>query len=1420
VADETTLLACVRSALATGQDLDPVSIAEALWLAAHAPPPATPPKGSDHSPPETPGPAIDPSSGRRGPSVPARRRQAGTRAAKPVAVAGRLVQVRYPRPAAEQLDMLRSLRPFKRRWTRGRRHELDIDATVQAYARTSKLIPQFRAAPERWFEADVVIDDSPSMALWAAATARLGTLLGQLGAFRTVRTWRISVTGAAPELSNKGGQPSGTGQLRSPDGRRLIIIVSDGSASGWFRAEAWQLVRSWAESTPTALISPLPTRLWSRTGLGLPAVRVGPGAPGSPNRLLRYSLPVTLRLGADSHPDWLPVPASTLTAHMLGRWARTVMKGDPRGCDALLVPASRLAPEGEQDDADTEDRSDTTGAQLVDAFCRTASPAATRLAVLCAPFSAVNLPLLELLARELVDEASQGDLAEVIVGGLFYPAAGPPGRRTAHAALQFRPGVRERLREILPETEAWRVYKAISSHIVNGSGLTNTFTTGFPDPDDGVALPDALRPFSVASLEVLTFLDALPAANPPAEPPVTSPSASGPAEGNRAISPARDDMPPDNASAGKPQFDTGPASSPRQLAHPQGFQVGERARDSSFDAIRRQGEPATGGLARARDLVLGTARRDGRGRFDLIGDGGLGKTRLLGELAEGLRGLGFATLFITISPQRRNGDEASEADRLLGDELVYQKIIADLAEDVREAWGTSANGRVLDEATASHIRQQMLAAINVTREQQENAAPGISGQPALTGPGIEQRVSAGGDALVSGRDIAFYQSPSGIDLLRARWAASLKAFVAAVRELTDRCPLAILVDDLHLILGTGAGNWLLGVLDELPGILVVHARRPDATRDVLGAAQVIRLRPMNREETQAYARDELPGWAPAAATELGTLIFKLTGGYPVWVGIYCQIIATETPPGTPVGEVRERLLGDATVLSGEERTVRFGGFVDDYCAGLLGTSVPVFDVLSVLRRINLGLLTSLLAEHGVDERACGRLFAWLRESRFMTASDDGGPSDDDEPDIRLHDIIRHQAERLLRLRDPIWYRKLHASAERYYRKTMNLDQEPEEGVAPFQYGTRYEQIEWQVNSFEWLHHAGQVDDEAFAQVTRAMIRLFLYTFWWYESDFPLRDDYHYSQALLADYRALPRRQSGEQWLRNLEAFRENYVADTPNRAPGRDRERWELAQDALRGLWGYLQLDQGSVPVDRDLRRIQILLSIFRGDAEWFGGSGDEPSRERAARWYTEAEREADPDESDRWIANWARYLKACLYVKTNPSLARELTLDLPEWLDEQSDHELRVHLTWLYGDLAWYTDDKARAFDIYTRTVLHSFVYHLRQEYMPQNPSLFTVASYQMYVDRTRRRLAEAREEGLGELAGTATARMNALFAPYWARVRRAPDADNAEGFPAQPAPADLGTVDSEFAETVQWMLDAMNDRLEEPLAGPLLLP
>ena len=232
--------------------------------------------------------------------------------------------------------------------------------------------------------------------------------------------------------------------------------------------------------------------------------------PGSGNTQLQFAVP-RHELAAGDEPGagggWLPLPAATLTPHMLGRWARTLMKADPRGCDALLIPPVRRPPEPTAEDAADPI---AAGAQLVNAFRRAASPEAARLAVLCAPFSAVSLELLELLSAELVPEASTADLSEVVVGGLFRPATtaqeGPGGE-----LLRFRPGVRERLRELLPETDAWRAYVALIKHVTEQSGAdAGLFAAAVPDPLGDIAIPADLLPFAAASREALEFLDALP----------------------------------------------------------------------------------------------------------------------------------------------------------------------------------------------------------------------------------------------------------------------------------------------------------------------------------------------------------------------------------------------------------------------------------------------------------------------------------------------------------------------------------------------------------------------------------------------------------------------------------------------------------------------------------------------------------------------------------------------------------------------------------------------------------------------------------------------------------------------------------------------------------------------------------------------
>jgi hypothetical protein len=780
--------------------------------------------------------------------------------------------------------------------------------------------------------------------------------------------------------------------------------------------------------------------------------------------------------------------------------------------------------------------------------------------------------------------------------------------------------------------------------------------------------------------------------------------------------------------------------------------------------------PVSAGLAEARNRVLRAARHGGA-RFDVVADGGCGKTRLLEELAVSLRRMSYLPMSVTVSPPGHDMDSNDELDRMRGDESAYRQIIAWLANGIGKACIGDAGAPVLlDPDTGWNIQDQMLAARDA------GSAPAESG-------GYSRLDDAG--------------------LLRRRWQASKAAFIAAMERLAGYCRVAVLVDDFHLILGTGAGKWLTDALGELPQVLVIYARRPDVTAAPPDRrAESLKLGPMTREQTIAFAVHELAGWDPKTAEEIGSSVFAKTGGYPVWVTTCCQVIAARERPGADPAEVLDRLLDtDDTV----DLLLRFRDFVDDYAAGILGTRISVFGYLTILRRVNRGILTALLGERGIGRRDISSLFDWLGSSAFMTVEDDHS--------IRLHDLLRHQMDAELRRHDMTVYRELHEAAEGYYREQLDFEHERDTANSPYQYGSRYEEPEWQRDSLEWLHHIAWVSDTKFASVKSALVRLFFDAFWWWDTDSDTPSGY--CDLLLSAYRALPLRSTGNEWIRLLEKFQHGYVTGVRNRIPGRDGDRWSQADAALSSLWHAFQLDTRQIPQDHDLRRIHILICMFRGDVAMFGSVQDADSRQLAADWYDAAHEAASKSDVDHWIANWAAFCGAELWVETDPARAARLTEGLEQQIREEGDHELPAYLAWLYGDLAWLADDKPAAFARYARAVLHAYVYHVWQERLPQNPTPFTVSLYQLFLDRFTSRLDQARRDGLTEVADAAVGRVRALFVPYWRHVHAAPG--NANGLPPQPQQADLNRIDTQFADNLQWFIAHMRKELDAPLDSPL---
>ena len=432
----------------TDSDLDAVAIAETLWLVASAPPgPDT--SGSRHRNQEATSGQI------RQDDVETHSAPAPGNSPAPSSPTAGLpahaVQMRGNRALPRARELARALQPLKQPWRQGRTRQLDIDATITEYERTAELVPVFRPAAERWFELTLVVDYSASMAIWQEVVDEFTRVLRNLGAFRKLTVWVLHADAIEPCLQRLGSRGSVRltfATLGPSQARRLTLIVSDCTGRAWRDGRMWAQVHNWARAAPTALINPLPARIWRHIGVDLPATRAGaPLVPGSKNPGFRLAE----HLVGDA-AECLAVPMLTLSPRSLGQWARVLMRGSPEGCDALLVPRR----ENQYEAADPP--MEVSGIPVAEGFRYLASAAAVRLAALCSPFPSFNLEMVRFIANVLVPEATTADIAEFVVAG---PLAVFDAGQDSSAVFLFREDAVADLQAMLGTRDAWRLHDAL-----------------------------------------------------------------------------------------------------------------------------------------------------------------------------------------------------------------------------------------------------------------------------------------------------------------------------------------------------------------------------------------------------------------------------------------------------------------------------------------------------------------------------------------------------------------------------------------------------------------------------------------------------------------------------------------------------------------------------------------------------------------------------------------------------------------------------------------------------------------------------------------------------------------------------------------------------------------------------------------------
>ncbi|KPI33791.1 hypothetical protein OV450_6325 [Actinobacteria bacterium OV450] len=527
---------------AAGLDPTTEELADALWLAGRIGPPgrAAPDRGRTAQPrrPRTPGgappPEEEPVRPEPGPEDPVRLYASRVLGAVTEEAgefpAGAGVPVRVPGAAAlpRILEIQRALRALQRHRPPGppARLVLDEPATAEASARALGLvIPVLRPETRREATVRLVMDASPSMAVWHDMFEELRSVCERLGAFRDVQVHYLHRLADGRAAVGRGPAPgtrlrSGD-QLRDPTGRALTMVVSDCAGPLWREGEAQRLLHRWAECTPCVVVQPLPQRLWSRSWL--PTERGALTRAGGNAGRLRFRPDRPARPGRPT--GGLTVPVLPPSATALGAWARLVagLGTGPVPAEVGRVladhPSAPLPPP----------RAARPPRELVRRFRTSASPRAVQLAVYLSA-APLTLPVMRLVQRTMLPDSEPSDLAEVLLSGLLRRG------QAAGQWYEFVPGVQDVLLGPLGRDEAALVLKHCSEYVLAhfGRGVRNfpalavSQLTGAPLVEEGGEervpagrLPQAFA--EVSARVVRRYLPGPPAADPAVTEPVAPP---------------------------------------------------------------------------------------------------------------------------------------------------------------------------------------------------------------------------------------------------------------------------------------------------------------------------------------------------------------------------------------------------------------------------------------------------------------------------------------------------------------------------------------------------------------------------------------------------------------------------------------------------------------------------------------------------------------------------------------------------------------------------------------------------------------------------------------------------------------------------------------------------------------------------------
>ncbi|MGI5218732.1 SAV_2336 N-terminal domain-related protein [Nocardia sp. CA-290969] len=495
-----------------GLDVDGGTVAEALWLAKHISdqPDSAAPAEEPASPDTEIGPAPDPLDPGVAQHVLPRDMALPVPPGHAPAWPYRFeADIPAPSPLDSETKVLGELRPLARRIADPHERVFDEEATVERTARTAVAWPMTTANTVRQREAALVFDRHSSMAAWSGLAEAVRNLVNTVG-FRRVTVWYLDEDAAgAPRLAMN---PRGTADralsaLADPTGRRVVMVFSACLGDAWVSGAAATALARLAAQSPVAVVQPLPSNLWRRTGLEWGHGRVTAVVPERPS---------PLRLITPADAAVVPVPVLELTPGWIRPWAQ-LLSGERRSTGYPLLRVPEPAQERPRPLAVRQDEQLGHNAlERVRRFRSASSPEAFRLAASLAQVPLLP-PIMRLVQQAVLPGSKRSVLAEVLAGGLIEDAgtgsAPPYSIPEDSRVFAFRPEVAKILRDAIPRSEADDVLAAASRFVAQHYDVPGrVFRAVVSQPSAGGS------PFAYLSPETLRRI-APNFPDPPAQPP-------------------------------------------------------------------------------------------------------------------------------------------------------------------------------------------------------------------------------------------------------------------------------------------------------------------------------------------------------------------------------------------------------------------------------------------------------------------------------------------------------------------------------------------------------------------------------------------------------------------------------------------------------------------------------------------------------------------------------------------------------------------------------------------------------------------------------------------------------------------------------------------------------------------------------------